>query len=160
VILVDSSVWIDYFNGTLSAETDLLDRLLGGRELLVGDLILAEVLQVFRSESDARRALERFAAFECRTMGGLEVAIEAAGNYRLLRRKGVTVRTTVDTLIATFCMIEGHELLHGDRDFDPFVRYLGLRVVKARPQRHQSERFNPHAQIGGADGMGQLADRD
>lgn len=130
MILVDSSVWIDYFNGTPSAETDLLDRLMGARELLVGDLILAEVLQGFRSESEARRALERFAAFEFRAMGGLEVVIEAAGNYRLLRRKGVTVRTTIDTLIATFCMIEGHELLHCDRDFDPFERHLGLRVIR------------------------------
>jgi predicted nucleic acid-binding protein len=131
VILVDSSVWIDYFNGTPSAETDLLDRLMGGRELVVGDLILAEVLQGFRSEFEARRALERFGAFEFRAMGGLEVAIEAAANYRLLRRKGVSVRTTVDTLIATFCMIEGHELLHCDRDFDPFERHLGLHVIKA-----------------------------
>jgi len=131
VILVDSSVWIDYFNGTRSAETDLLDRLMGRRELLVGDLILAELLPGFRSGSDARRALERFEAFEFCTIGGLGVAIEAAGNYRLLRRKGFSVRTTSDALIATFCMIEGHELLHCDRDFDPFEQHLGLRVIKA-----------------------------
>ena len=131
MILVDSSVWIDYFNGVQSRETNLLDQLMGSRQLLVGDLILAEVLQGFRSELDVRRALKRFDAFELRDICGHEVAIAAARNYRLLRGKGVTVRTTIDTIIATFCLSEDHELLHCDRDFDPFQRHLGLRVVKA-----------------------------
>jgi predicted nucleic acid-binding protein len=128
--MVDSSVWIDYFNGILCAETNLLDRLMGRRELLVGDLILAEVLQGFRSESDVTRALGYFEPFEFCSMGGRETAVAAARNYRFLWEKGVTVRTTIDTLIATFCIAEGHELLHHDRDFDPFERYLGLRVIK------------------------------
>jgi predicted nucleic acid-binding protein len=131
MILADSSVWIDYFNGKRGAETDLLDRLMDTGRLLVGDLILAEVLQGFRFESDANRALSHFEPFEFRAMGGHDIAISAARNYRLLRGKGVTVRTTIDTLIATFCIVEGHELLHCDRDFDPFERHLGLRVIKA-----------------------------
>ena len=131
MILVDSSVWIDYFNGAPSAETDLLDRLLATERLLIGDLILAEVLQGFRSESDVKRALGHFGAFECHDMAGREIAIAAARNYRILRGKGVTVRTTIDTIIATFCIAEDHELLHCDRDFDPFERHLGLRVIKA-----------------------------
>lgn len=130
MILVDSSVWIDYFNGAASAETDLLDRLMDTGRLLVGDLILAEVLQRFRSERDAARALARFQAFECGYMVDREIAIGAARNYRLLRRKGVTIRATIDTLIATFCIRDGHSLLHCDRDFDPFERHLGLRVIR------------------------------
>jgi predicted nucleic acid-binding protein len=130
VILVDSSVWIDYFNGSASAETDLLDRLMDSGRLLVGDLILAEVLQGFSSERDAARALSRFRAFECASMVNREIAIGAARNYRLLRRRGVTIRATVDTLIATFCIRDGHSLLHCDRDFDAFERHLGLRVLK------------------------------
>jgi predicted nucleic acid-binding protein len=138
VILVDSSVWIDYFNGTQSRETDLLDQLMDSGRLLVGDLILAEVLQGFRSEFDVKRALTRFDAFEFRDLGGREVAIAAARNYRFLRAKGVTVRTTIDTIIATFCLREDHELLHCDRDFEPFERHLGLRVIKAIPVRSAS----------------------
>jgi len=130
MILVDSSVWIDYFNGAAGAETDLLDRLMDSGRLLVGDLILAEVLQGFRSERDAARALARFRAFECASMVDREIAIVAARNYRFLRRRGVTIRATIDTLIATFCIRHGHSLLHCDRDFDPFERHLGLHVIK------------------------------
>lgn len=131
MILVDSSVWIAYFNGRRGAETDLLDRVMDSGKVLVGDLILAEVLQGFRVERDAERALSHFEPFEFRPMGGRKIAIRAAFNYRRLRGKGITVRTTIDTLIATFCIVEGHELLHCDRDFDPFTRHLGLRVIKA-----------------------------
>jgi predicted nucleic acid-binding protein len=131
MILVDSSVWIDYFNGVQSVETDLLDQLMSTGRLLVGDLILAEVLQGFRSELDAQRALSHFAAFEFRTIGDRQLAIASARNYRLLRTKGVIVRTTIDALIATFCIVEGHELLHCDRDFEPYARHLGLRTIKA-----------------------------
>lgn len=131
MILIDSSIWIDYFNGAQSAETDLLDRLMPTGRLLVGDLILAEVLQGFRTERDAGRALSHFEPFEFRSIVGRNTAIAAARNYRRLRAKGITVRTTIDTLIASFCIAEGHELLHCDRDFDPFERHLGLRVVRA-----------------------------
>jgi predicted nucleic acid-binding protein len=129
MILVDSSVWIDYFNGRRTAQTDTLERFARAR-LLTGDLIMAEVLQGFAAEADFHFAQRIFAALEFRPMVGREIALAAAENYRALRARGVTVRGTIDTLIATFCIAEGHELLHCDRDFDPFERHLGLRVVK------------------------------
>lgn len=103
--------------------------LLGTRALLVGDLILAEVLEGFSSEADGRRALNHFEPFEFRNIGGREIAIAAARNYRFLQKNGVTVRSTTDMLIATFCIREAHELLHCARDFHPFEHYLGLRVI-------------------------------
>ena len=127
MIVVDSSVWIDYFNGRPTAEADALDRL--ARELMVGDLIMTEVLQGFASESDFRTAERVFAAFEFRRLGGHEIALAAACNHRALRARGVTPRSTIDTIIATFCIAGGHDLLHCDRDFDPFERHLGLRVL-------------------------------
>jgi predicted nucleic acid-binding protein len=127
MIVVDSSVWIDYFNGRPTAEADALDRL--ARELMVGDLIMTEVLQGFASESDFRTAERVFAAFEFRRLGGHEIALAAARNHRALRARGVTPRSTIDTIIATFCIAGGHDLLHCDRDFDPFERHLGLRVL-------------------------------
>jgi predicted nucleic acid-binding protein len=129
MIVVDSSVWIDYFNGRATAQTDVLDRLARAR-LVIGELIMAEVLQGFAAEAEFRRAERIFAALEFRPMLGREMAIAAARNYRALRALGATVRTTIDTIIATFCIVEGHELLHCDRNFDPFERNLGLRVVK------------------------------
>jgi predicted nucleic acid-binding protein len=129
--VVDASVWIDYFNGRATSWTDLLDRLLGTEHLLMSDLILVEVLQGFRSDLEFQRAFRHLAALEFRPMAGREIAIAAARNHRALRARGVTVRKTIDTIIATFCIVEGHELLHCDRDFDPFERYLGLSVVKA-----------------------------
>jgi predicted nucleic acid-binding protein len=129
--LVDASVWIDYFNGRATPWTDLLDRLLGTEHLLMGDLILLEVLQGFRSDLDFQRAFRELETLEFRPMAGREIAITAARNHRTLRARGVTVRKTIDTIIATFCIVEGHELLHCDRDFDPFERHLGLSVVKA-----------------------------
>ncbi len=130
MILVDTSVWIDYFNGSATAETDLLDRLLGSERLLTGDLILTEVLQGFRSESDYSQALRLLGTLEFRPMVGREIAILAAKNYRTLRARGVTVRKTIDVLIATFCIRRSHVLLHSDRDFDGFERHLGLGVLR------------------------------
>lgn len=129
MIVVDSSVWIDYFNGRTTAQTEALDQLAGAR-LLIGDLIIAEVLKGFASEAEFRFAQRVLAALEFRPMVGYETAIAAAHNHRALRARGITVRTTIETIIATFCIIGGHELLHCDRDFDPFERHLGLRVVK------------------------------
>ena len=129
MILVDSSVWIDYFKGTSTAQTEKLDRLLGHEPLAIGDLILTEVLQGFDSErdfNDARRMLTSLMVVE---LGGQEIAIQAAKNFRALRRFGVTVRKTVDSVIATRCIEDGYDLLHNDRDFDPFAEHLGLRVV-------------------------------
>jgi len=130
VILVDSSVWIDYFNGRATPEADLLDRLLGAERLLIGDLIFAEVLQGFRSESDFSRVLRLLGTLEFSPMVGREIAILAAQNYRRLRARGVTVRKTIDALIATFCIARSHVLLHSDRDFDAFERHLGLGVLR------------------------------
>jgi predicted nucleic acid-binding protein len=136
MILVDSSVWIDYFRGRASAECNLLDRLLGSERLLIGDLILAEVLQGFRSEIDFRRALDLLGTLEFLPLAGRQIAITAARNYRILRSEGITVRKTIDGLIATFCIANHHTLLHSDHDYDGFERYLGLRVIrKARPAR-------------------------
>jgi predicted nucleic acid-binding protein len=129
LILVDSSVWIDYFKGTITAQTEMLDRLLGEQLLAIGDLVLTEVLQGFDNErdfNDARRMLSSLMVVE---LGGQEIAIQAAKNYRVLRRLGVTVRKTIDTVIATRCIESGYDLLHNDRDFDPFVKHLGLRVA-------------------------------
>ena len=129
MILVDSSVWIDYFRGKITAQTEKLDRLLGHEPLAIGDLILTEVLQGFDSErdfNDARRMLTSLMVVE---LGGREIAIQAAKNFRALRRFGVTVRKTIDSVIATRCIEGGYDLLHNDRDFDPFAEHLGLRVV-------------------------------
>lgn len=129
MILVDSSVWIDYFNGTVSRETDLLDALLGSEPLLTGDLILTEVLQGFRHDRDFRRARAALERLFLAPMVGHAIALRSAENYRTLRRQGRTVRKTIDVLIATFCIENDHTLLHSDRDFDAVVEGLGLRVL-------------------------------
>jgi predicted nucleic acid-binding protein len=131
LILVDSSVWIDYFRGIDNRQTDLLDRLLGREPIAIGDLILTEVLQGFPEERGFRSALKMFRSLEVVELGGVEIAIQAARNFRVLRSHGVTVRKTIDTIIATRCIEGRYDLLHNDRDFDPFVTYLGLRVVVA-----------------------------
>jgi hypothetical protein len=129
LILVDSSVWIDYFKGTITAQTDKLDALLGNEPLAIGDLILMEVLQGFADERDFNRARKILTSLTVIELGGQEIAIQAAKNFRALRVRGVTVRKTIDTVIATRCIESGYDLLHNDRDFDPFVKHLGLRVV-------------------------------
>lgn len=129
MILVDSSVWIDYFKGTITAQTDKLDALLGNEPLAIGDLILMEVLQGFADERDFNRARKMLTSLTVIELGGQEIAIQAAKNFRALRVRGVTVRKTIDTVIATRCIESGYDLLHNDRDFDPFVKHLGLRVV-------------------------------
>jgi predicted nucleic acid-binding protein len=129
LILVDSSVWIDYFKGTITAQTEKLDRLLGHEPLAIGDLILTEVLHGFDSERDFNHARRMLASLMVVDLGGQEIAIQAAKNFRALRRLGVTVRKTIDSVIATRCIESGYDLLHNDQDFDPFARYLGLRVV-------------------------------
>ena len=129
MILVDSSVWIDYFNGVASRQADLLDDLLGRELLLTGDIILAEVLRGFDSQADYRRAKRLLASLSYADMLGREVAERSASYYRQLRRRGITVRKAIDALIATFCIVNSHSLLHADRDFDPFERHFGLMVV-------------------------------
>jgi predicted nucleic acid-binding protein len=129
LILVDSSVWIDYFKGTITPQTEILDRLLGHEPLAIGDLILTEVLQGFVDERDCNEARKMLTSLTVVELGGQEIAIQAAKNFRSLRNRGVTVRKTIDTIIATRCMESGYDLLHNDRDFDPFAEYLGLREV-------------------------------
>lgn len=130
MIVVDTSVWIDYFNGVPTPQVDLLDDLLGKRVLAVGDLILAELLQGFATEQDANRALRLLDPLEFVAMAGREVAIQSAANYRRLRRRGVTVRKTMDMLIGTYCLMHDHEILHNDRDFELLARHLGLKTTR------------------------------
>lgn len=126
MILVDSSVWIDYFNGISTWQTDLLDDYLSNVPVIVGDLILTEVLQGFRSDKDYETARDLLCALPFRQIGGYNVAIQSAQNYRRLRKAGVTVRKTIDIIIATFCIMEGLPLLHDDRDFDPMTDHFSL----------------------------------
>ena len=127
MILVDSSVWIDYFRGTAAPQTDKLDSMLASEQVAIGDLMLTEVLQGFGSDKDfdqARKLIESLTVIE---IGGNEIAVQAAKNFRVLRALGVTPRKTIDTLIATRCIEDGLPLLYSDKDFDPFVEYLGMR---------------------------------
>ena len=126
MILVDSSVWIDYFRGTPTPQTDRLDALLSTELLVIGDLILTEVLQGFVSERDFNQAKTLLTALPIVTLAGADVAIQAARNFRQLRSLGVTVRKTIDTVIATHCIENGIALLYSDRNFEPFVEHLGL----------------------------------
>ena len=131
MILVDSSVWIDYFRGRQSPETNLLDELLEREPVLTGDLILTEVLQGFDNDRDFTQAKKLLTSFNVIDLGGKDIAIRAAKNFRTLRALGVTVRKTVDTIIATCCIDNDYLLLYSDRDFDPFVEHLALRSAMA-----------------------------
>lgn len=127
MILVDSSVWIDYFRGADTPQVAFLDACLGKTRVAVGDLIAAEVLQGVRADTEYRLVKKVFASFLHVDLVGYDLALKAADNYRTLRAKGVTVRKTIDALIATRCITSGFTLLHADRDFAPFVEHLGLR---------------------------------
>lgn len=129
MILVDSSVWIDYFRSVESGPVAMLDALLGTTPLAVGDLIAAEVLQGVRDQREFNRVKKALSAFEPIDLAGYDLAVRAAQNYRLLRSRGVTVRKTIDSIIATRCIEDGLTLLHADRDFLPFVEHLGLQVA-------------------------------
>ena len=129
MILVDSSVWIDFFRGTVTPQVDALDRLLGEELVAIGDLMMTEVLQGFASERDFNKARRMLGALDLVEIGGRDVMIEAARYFRDLRARGITIRKTIDTLIATQCIVSGYRLLYSDRDFDPFVTHLGLERV-------------------------------
>ena len=129
MILVDSSVWIDYFRGMATPQTDRLDALLGAEPLAVGDLILVEVLQGFGADNDFNQARKLLTTLVQIDVGGQDIAIQAASNHRALKALGVTPRKTIDTVIATRCIVSGYTLLHSDRDFEPFVTHLALRSV-------------------------------
>ena len=126
MIVVDSSVWVDFFNGTSTPEVERLDASLGVMPVAIGDLILVEVLQGFRRETDVATARQLFDSIPVIEMLGLANAYKAAQNYRALRRQGITVRKTIDGIIATACIEAALPLLFSDRDFLPFVRHLGL----------------------------------
>lgn len=129
MIVVDSSVWIDYFNGKVTPQTDYFDQIVLEQPILVGDLILGEVLQGFRSDADfdaARRSLSKFTQV---SMMSPELAVQSAMNYRALRKMGINVHKTIDCFIATYCIGNGLVLLHADSDFDPFELHLGLQVI-------------------------------
>ncbi|HQU92866.1 MAG TPA: PIN domain nuclease [Pyrinomonadaceae bacterium] len=130
MILVDSSVWIDYFNGEDLPHTRKVNEILGFQEIVVTELVMTEVLQGFRVKKDFEDTLEVLDAFRFEPTGGRDVVVQAARNFVYLRSIGFTVRKTIDTLIATSCILNGFHLLHNDRDFIPFEEHLGLRTVK------------------------------
>lgn len=126
MIIVDSSVWIDYFNGVETTESNKLDTLLGVEQIAIGDLILTEVLQGFRSDEGYQTAKELLTSLQIFEMLGLNIAIKSVDNYRFLRKRGITIRKTADVIIATFCIENQNQLLFSDKDFIPFVNHLGL----------------------------------
>jgi len=129
MILVDSSVWIDQINQATTMQVRRLHELLPEAPLLIGDLILCEVLQGFRSEAEARLVQRSLSRFEIVSLCSPDLAVRAADNYRVLRRQGITIRKTIDLIIGTFCIEHGHTLLHSDRDFEPMERLLGLQTA-------------------------------
>ncbi len=131
MVIVDTTVWIDYLGGSDNPETEWLEREMTRQRLGLTDLILCEVLQGIRHEEEFGKVRTELLKFQVHATGGGEMAIAAAENYRLLRRKGFTVRKTIDGWIATYCILSGNQLLHRDRDFYPFEKVLGLRVVHA-----------------------------
>jgi predicted nucleic acid-binding protein len=130
VVVVDSGVWIDFFNDVPGGVTDTLDRLLrdGEVRIVVPDLVLYEVLRGFRHERELRQARVLMQSLDVETAGGADMALEAAQHYRSLRGAGVTVRSAIDVLIAAFCIENGYALLHRDRDFNGFEQHRGLRA--------------------------------
>jgi len=130
VILVDSSVWIDHLRNAVTRPVSQLRSLISREEeLLVGDLILCEILQGLRTDTEAKLVEEALREFEVVSLVGPELAVKAAANYRFLRSRGFTIRRTIDLIIGTFCIERGHSLLHGDRDFAPMAQYLGLETL-------------------------------
>ena len=129
MVIVDTTVWIDYFQGVKNPETDWLDGELDRQRLGLTDVILCEVLQGVRDDFVAKEVEQKLLKLDVFDTGGVDLAREAARNYRALRSRGHTVRKTIDCLIATFCLREQHSLLHRDRDFDPFEKFLELSVI-------------------------------
>jgi predicted nucleic acid-binding protein len=126
VIVVDSSVWIDFINGRSALHVEQLNGFLGTDEIIVGDLMLCEVLQGLDSEGAAREVEALMRRFDVVAMAGAAIAVAAARNFRFLRRRGITIRKTIDMLIGTWCIENRIPLLHNDSDFRPMARFLGL----------------------------------
>jgi predicted nucleic acid-binding protein len=133
MVIVDTTVWIDYLGGVVNPQTEWLDREITLQRIGLTDMILCEVLQGIRETSEFQRTRDRILTFDIFSTGGAETALAAAANCRTLRQRGYTIRKTVDCWIATFCLSSKHQLLHRDRDFDPFENLLGLQVVHPRP---------------------------
>jgi len=129
MVIVDTTVWIDYFAGVVNRETAWLRGVAGVTSIGLTDLILCEILQGVRHDSDFSRIRSRLLNLDIFDSAGTALALAAAQNYRRLRTKGYTIRTTIDLLVATFCIESDHALLHRDRDYDPFEQHLGLHVV-------------------------------
>jgi len=129
MVIVDTTVWIDYVGGILNAETEWLDREMPLQRLGLTDMILCEVLQGIREAREFQQIRDQLLTFDVFQTGGSENAIAAAANYRTLRQRGYTVCKMIDCWIATFCLLTGNQLLHRDRDFDTFEKVLGLRVL-------------------------------
>ena len=129
MVIIDTTVWIDYLKGVSNKETNYLHREVARQRFGLTDLILCEILQGISDEKSFTRVLQELRKFELFETGGADLAIETARNFRRLRQHGHTVRKTIDCLIATFCLQRGHSLLHRDRDFDHFEVLLGLTVV-------------------------------
>ena len=130
MIVADTSAWIDYVRGVDAPHTNLLDYELLHNRIITGDLIIVEFLQGFRSEKHFKEAKQLMDSLEYFDFLGKEIALEAASNFRKLRKNGITARKTIDIIIATFCIENGFELIHNDRDFDPMEKHLGLMVRK------------------------------
>ena len=139
MVIVDTTVWIDYLRGVKNSATEYFDRELGRQRFGLTDLILCEVLQGVRGERASTRVLRELRKFHLFETGGEELAVAAAKNFRNLRQRGYTVRKTIDCLIATFCLQHGHSLLHRDRDFDSFERILGLSVIHPSADSSQTD---------------------
>jgi predicted nucleic acid-binding protein len=134
MVIVDTTVWVDYLRGDVTPQTAWLDQALSRERLGITDLILCEVLQGIGNATQYQRTKRQLTKLEVFGCVGAGIAIASAGNYRALRARGITVRKTIDCLIATFCIRNGHELLHDDRDYAPFARFLGLRLAGASPR--------------------------
>jgi len=129
MVIVDTSVWVDYFNGRENTESDWLELHVDQQRLGLTTIILTEILQGLSDEKTAALVEAELLQFEIFDASSRALAVQAAKNYRALRRRGKTPRKTIDVLIATFCIQGRHSLLHRDRDFDPFEEHLGLTVV-------------------------------
>lgn len=129
MIVVDTSVWIDFFRNLPTAQAEWLDKNLGDPGIGLADLSLCEILQGERTDGSFEEVRRALLEFTMHSTGGIELAVASAVNFRFLRKRGVTIRNSIDCLIATYCIRERHELLHNDRDFDPFEKHLGLKVI-------------------------------
>jgi predicted nucleic acid-binding protein len=130
MIVADTSAWVDYFNGIDALHVEILDYELSNSRIVIGDLIITELLQGFREDKNYKIAKQLIESLEYYDLGGKEIAYKAADNFRKLRKRGITVRKTIDMIIGTFCIENDFELIHNDRDFDPLEKYLGLKTRK------------------------------